>query len=72
MKLKYAKNGLFLSNRRFKKGYFFEKSKFLFFVKLFLHTFCQKTGFFATRPPFLNRRLLINGYFFRKVIHFIW
>ena len=42
------KNELFLSNRRFKKRLFFAflKSAFLFFfIKLFLHTFCQKQTF---------------------------
>ena len=46
---------------------FCKKSQFLFFFKLFLHTFFAKKGLFATRPPFLNRPLLINGSFFRKV-----
>ena len=39
------KNELFMSNRRFKKGTFSRKIRFYFFLKLFLHTFCQKRTF---------------------------
>ena len=39
------KNGPFLSNRRFKKGCFLKKVRFYFFIKRFLHTFCQKQTF---------------------------
>ena len=45
------KNGPFMSNRRFKKVPFFEKSTFFekvgfdFFIKQFLRTFCQKRTF---------------------------
>ena len=40
------KNEPFLSNRRFKKGCFFEKkNRFYLFIKQFLHTFCQKRTF---------------------------
>ena len=39
------KNEPFLSNRRFKKGCFLKKVSFYFFIKRFLHTFCQKRTF---------------------------
>ena len=39
------KNGPFLSNQRFKKVPFLTKVRFYFFVKQFLHTFCQKWTF---------------------------
>ena len=41
----FLKNEPFLSNRRFKKGCFLKKVRFYFFIKLFLHTFCQKRTF---------------------------
>ena len=34
-----------MSNRRFKKGCFLKNVRFYFFIKLFLHTFCQKQTF---------------------------
>ena len=34
-----------MSNRRFKKGTFLKKVRFYFFIKRFLHTFCQKRTF---------------------------
>ena len=43
--LTMLKNEPFMSNRRFKKGTFLKKVRFYFFVKLFLHTFCQKQIF---------------------------
>ena len=39
------KNEPFVSNRRFKKGCFLKKVCFYFFIKRFLHTFCQKRTF---------------------------
>ena len=41
----FLKNEPFLSNRRFKKGCFLKKVHFYFFIKRFLHTFCQKLTF---------------------------
>ena len=49
------KNEPFMSNRRFKKGCFFEKSQFLFFLLSNFCTLFAKNGLFATRPPLLNR-----------------
>ena len=37
------------------------------FFSFDLHTFCQKQTFCYTWPPFLNRRLLINGSFSRII-----
>ena len=34
-----------MSNRRFKKVPFMKKVRFNFFIKQFLHTFCQKQTF---------------------------
>ena len=39
------KNEPFMSNRQFKKGAFSRKIRFYPFIKLFLHTFCQKRTF---------------------------
>ena len=39
------KNGPFVTNRQFKKGCFLKKVNFIFLIKRFLHTFCQKRTF---------------------------
>ena len=44
------KNESFLSSRWFKKGRFLTKVRFNFFIKLFLHTFCQKRTFCYSTP----------------------
>ena len=55
MKHNYAQKWTVSELWAIKKKHFFEKSQFLFFfIKQFLHTFYQKNGLFATRPPFLN------------------
>ena len=41
----FLKNEPFLSNRRFKKGCFLKKVNFIFLIKRFLRTFCQKRTF---------------------------
>ena len=53
-----------MSNRRFKKGTFSGKSVFIFLLSYFCTLF-SKNCLLATRPPFLNRRLLRNGSFFQ-------
>ena len=61
------KNEPFLSNRRFKKGCFLKKVRFYFFIRLFLHTFCQKQTFCYPTTFFkslINHKRFV---FFRKV-----
>ena len=66
----FLKNEPFMSNRQFKKGWFFwKKVRFYFFIKRFLHTFCQKRTF-CYPTTFIESLITHKRFIFKE--SYIW